>query len=158
MSKCCYGVITLWCYLVNSGSDWGLDFFCRLCSCDTTTLGSPIIPGFSIGLSTNLSTNILASEFVLIIPNVSDGVCCLYSRNYVPGESKAFPNVDINVLSKTLILKIKHIYFYLFQKLVTFFILVLKSLKVSIKSNKHELIHERLLSFVNFIFTFFHMV
>jgi len=106
MNKCCSNVITFWCYLINSGLGWGLDFFCRLCSCDTTTLGSPTIPGFSIGLSTNLLTN----EFGLTIPNVSDGVCCLSFGNYVPRESKAFSNVDINVLSKTLILKIKHIF------------------------------------------------
>jgi hypothetical protein len=43
----------------------------------------------------------------------------------VPRESKASSNVDINVLSKTLFLKIKHIY-NIFQKPTTFFTLETK--------------------------------
>jgi len=39
----------------------------------------------------------------LAILSVKDGVCCLSSRNCVPGESEASPNVDINVFTKTLI-------------------------------------------------------
>jgi hypothetical protein len=69
-------------------------------------LGSHIVPTSLINLSTNLST----CEFGLTIPNVNDGVCCLFSGNYVLGESKASPNIDISVLSKTIILKIKNIF------------------------------------------------
>jgi hypothetical protein len=98
MSICCSGVIVLWCYLAGSGSGWGPDSSRRLRSCDTTTLGSPIVLGSLIGLSTG--------ALDLVTPNVNDGVYCLFLRNYVPGES----NVNINVLTKTLILEIRHIF------------------------------------------------
>jgi hypothetical protein len=62
--------------------------------------------GSSIGFVTSLSTRELGPT----TPNVSDGVCCLSSGNCLLGELEASPNVDINVLYKTLILKIKHIY------------------------------------------------
>ncbi len=108
-------------------------------------LGSPIVPGSSKGLSTG--------DFDLTTPNVNDGVCCISSGNYVPGESEASLNVDINVFTKTLILKIKHIFFlFLSTTYNTFYI---KSLKVSTRSNEHELIHEHSLSFINFYLHFF---
>jgi len=43
MSKCCSCVIVLWCCLLGYGSGWGPDSSCFLCSCDTTTPGSPIV-------------------------------------------------------------------------------------------------------------------
>ncbi len=146
MSKCYFSVIVLWCCLVGFRSSWGLNSSRHLRSCDTTTLGSPTIPSSSIGLSTSLSIG----DFGLTTFNVNDGVYCLSSGNCVRGESKASPNVDINVLTKTLILKIKHI--FLSKSYNTFYI---KSLQVSIRSSKHELIHERLLSFIDFYLHFF---
>jgi len=71
------------------------------------------------------------------------------------GESKASLNIDISVLFKTLILKIKHL--FIFKNLQHFLHYKLKCLKVSTRFNKHELIHEHLLLFMNFLFTFFHM-
>ncbi len=103
MYKCCSCVIVLWCCLGGFESGWSPDSSCHLRSCDTTTLGSPTVPSFSKGLST--------CDLNLATPNVNDGVYCLSSGNYVPGESEASPNVDINVFTKTLLLKIKHIYF-----------------------------------------------
>jgi hypothetical protein len=70
---------------------------------------------------------------------------------------EAFLNVNINVLSKTLILKMKYIYLFYFQKLITLFISKQFFFKVSMTFNKHELLHEHLLSFVDFLFTFYHM-
>ncbi len=143
MTKCCSCVIVLWRCLAGSESGWGPDSSCRLHSCDTTTLGSPTILGSSKGLSTG--------DLGLTTPNVKDGVCCLSSGNYVPGESEASPSVDINVFSKTLIQEIKHIfiflYFYFFQQSTTFF--YIKSLKVSTRFNDHELIQEHSLFFIN---------
>jgi hypothetical protein len=119
----------------------------RLRSCDTTTFGSPTIPCSSKGLS--------ACDLSLATPNVNDGVCCLSSGNYVLGESKASPNIDINVFSKTLILQIKHIYIYIFfisfHNLQHFFI---KNLKVLTRFNEHGLIQEHS---YKLLFTFFHM-
>ncbi len=106
MSKCCYDVITLWCCFVGLRSSWDFEYSCCLCSYETNTLGSPMVLSSSIGLSTSFST----CELGLTIPNVSDGVCCLFFRNYVPRESKDFFNIDINVLFKTLVLEIKHIF------------------------------------------------
>ncbi len=103
MSKCCSYVIVLWHYLTGSGSSWGLDSSRRLHNYDTITPGSSIVPGSSKGL--------LTGDLGLTTLNVNDGVCCLFSGNYIPRESKAFLNVDINVFTKTLILEIKHIYF-----------------------------------------------
>jgi hypothetical protein len=77
--------------LCKSKSSWSSDFSRLLRSCDTGTLGSPIAPGSSKGLSTGV--------LGLVTPNVKDGVYCLSLGNYVPGESEAFPNVDINVFS-----------------------------------------------------------
>jgi hypothetical protein len=114
MNKCCFGVIILWCCFVGSGSCWGPNSSRHLCNCDTTTFGSPTVPNFSIGLSISLSTG----DFGLATPNVNDRVFYLSSGNCVSGESEASPNVDINVLTKTLILK-KNIYF---QKPTTFFL------------------------------------
>jgi len=107
-------------------------------------LGSPIVPGSSKGLSTG--------DFDLTTPNVNDGVCCISSGNYVPGESEASLNVDINVFTKTLILEIKHIFFlFLSTTYNTFYI---KSLKVLTRSNEHELTHEHSLSFIKFYLHF----
>jgi hypothetical protein len=66
--------------------------------------------GSSIGLVTSLSKH----ELGLTTPNVSDGVCCLSFGNCLLRELEASLNVDISVLSKTLILKIKHTYIYYF--------------------------------------------
>jgi hypothetical protein len=117
MNKCCYGVITLWHCLAGSRSGWGPNFSRRLCSCDINTLGSPTIPSSAIGLSTSLST----CELGLTTSNVSDGVYCLSFKNYVPRKSKALPSVDINVLSKILILKIKHVFILFLSKPTIFF-------------------------------------
>ncbi len=91
--------------------------------------------------------------------NVNNGVCCLSFKNYVPGESKASPNVDINVLFKIVVLEIKHIFiFFLLKNLQHFLHQKLKNFKVSTRSNKYELIYECILLFVAFQSTFFHMV
>jgi hypothetical protein len=142
MNKCYFGVITFWHYFANSESSWNLDFSHRLRNCDTNTFGSPTILSSSIGLSTSLST----SNFSPTILNVNDGVYCLSFENYVPRESEASLNININIKP------------FFFQKLITFFISELKSFKVSTRSNKYELIHDHLLSFVNFLFTLFHTV
>jgi hypothetical protein len=114
MNKCCPSGITLWCCFASSGSSWDLDYSHHLCSYDASTLGSPIVLGFLIGLLTSLSIGELSPT----IFNVSDGVCCVFSRNYVPRESEAFHNVAIIVLFKTLVLEIKHIFiFFLFKNL-----------------------------------------
>jgi hypothetical protein len=147
MSKCCSGVITFWHCFKGLRSDWSPNSSRRLCSCDINTLASPIVLDSSIGLSTSLSIG----ELSLTILNVSDGVCGLSSGNYVQGELKASPNIDISVLFKTLILKIKHI--LLFKNLQHFLHQKLKNFKVSTKFNKRKLIHECLLVFfVNFLF------
>jgi hypothetical protein len=155
MNKCWYGVIIFWHCLASSRSSWSLDFSCRhLRNYDINTLGSLTVPGSSISLSISLSI----IELGLTTPNVNDGVCYLFSGNYVPRELEHSLNIDINVSSKTLILKIYHIYFlFLFKNIQHFLHQKLKSLKFSIRSNKHELIHERLLFFVDFLFTFSHM-
>jgi hypothetical protein len=106
MNKCYYGVMTFWCCFTGSRLDWSPNSSRHLCSYYINTLGSPINLGSSIGFSTSLSTN----ELGLTTPNVNDGVCCLFCRYYVLGESKASPNIDISVLFKTLILKIKKLF------------------------------------------------
>jgi hypothetical protein len=88
-------------------------------------LSSPTVLGFSIYLSINFST----CQFGSITPNVSDGVCCLSFKNCVLGESKASPNIDANVLFKTLTLKIKHLFFDFFSK--TYNIFYIRNKKVS---------------------------
>jgi len=103
MGKCYFGVITFWHRFTGWRLSWSLDFFHHLCNCDTNTLGSPIVIGFSIGFSTSLSI----SELDLTTLNVSDGVYCISFGNYVPRELEASPNVDISVSFKTLILKKK---------------------------------------------------
>jgi hypothetical protein len=144
MSNCCSCVIILWRHLAGSESCWGPDSSRCLHSCDTTTFSSPTVLGSSKGLST--------CDLGLTSPNVNDGVCCLSSGNYVPGQSKVSPNIDINVFTKTLILEIKHIFFlFLSTTYNTFYI---KSLKVSTRSNEHELTHEHSLSFINFYLHF----
>jgi hypothetical protein len=95
MSKCYSYVIIFWHCLAGSKSGWGPDSSCRLRSCDTTTVGSPTVPGSSKGLS--------IGDLGLTSLNINDGVYCLSLKNCVPGESKASPNVDINVFTKTLI-------------------------------------------------------
>jgi hypothetical protein len=125
MSKCFYGVIIFWHYLACSRLGWSLDSPRHLCSCDTNTLGSPIALGSSIDLTTSLLTN----EFGPTAFNVNDGVRCLYFGNYVSRELKASPNVDINALSKTLILKIKHLFFLFLSKIYNIFLY--KNKKVS---------------------------
>jgi hypothetical protein len=144
MNKCCSCVIVLWRCLVSSGSSWGLDSSRRLHSCDTTTLGSPTVPSSSKGLS--------IGDLSLETRNVNDGVCCLSLGNYVPGESEASPNVDINVFTKTLILEIKHISFLFLP--TTYNTSYIKSLKVWTRSNEHELTQEHSLSFINFYLHF----
>jgi hypothetical protein len=130
--------------VVGSESGWGLDSSRRLCSYDITTFGSLTVPGSSKGLSTG--------DLGLITPNVNDGVCCLSLGNCVPEESKASPNVDINVFTKIVFLEIKHIFFlFLSTTYNTFYI---KSLKVSTRSNKHELTQKHSLSFINFYLHF----
>jgi hypothetical protein len=104
MSKCCSYVIVLWRCFTDSRLGSSPYSSHRLRSCDTTTPGSPTVPGSSKGLPT--------SDIGLTTPNVNDGVCCLSLGNYVPRESKASPNVDINVFTITLILEIKHIYIF----------------------------------------------
>jgi hypothetical protein len=104
-------------------SCWGPNFSCHQCNYDTNTLGSPIISSSSKGLSTSLST----CELGPTTSNVSDGVCYLFSRNYVPTDLRASPNVDISVLLKTLALKIKHVFIYfLFKNIQHFFSLETK--------------------------------
>jgi hypothetical protein len=125
LNKCYYDKITLWWYLVSFELSWGPDSSRRLRSCDNNTLGSPVVLGSSIGLSTNLST----CKLGLTIPNVSDGVCCLSFGNCASKELEASPNVDISVLSKTLILKIKHIFLLILSKIYNvFYIKTKKSL------------------------------
>jgi len=75
--------------------------------------------------------------------------------NCVPGESEASPNVDINVFTKTPILEIKRIFFFFFFFSTTYNIFYIKSLKVSTRSNEHELTQEHSLSFINFYLHFF---
>jgi hypothetical protein len=101
MNKCCFSVITLWHYFACSKLNCGPNFFHCLCSCDTNTFGSHIVLNSVIGLSISL----LTCEFDPTILIINDGVCCLYSKNYVSKESKAFPNIDIIILFKTLVLK-----------------------------------------------------
>jgi len=99
MSKCCSSVITFWCYFAGLKSSRNPDSSHHLHNCDTNTLGSPIIPTFSIGIST--------CELGLTSLDVNDGVCCLPSKNCVLVESKASRKIDVSVLFKTLSLKIK---------------------------------------------------
>ncbi len=140
MSKCYSCLIVLWRYLVGFESGWGPDSSHHLRSCDTTTLGSPIVPGSSKGL--------LTCYLRQSTPNVKDGVYCLSSGNCVLGESEASPNVDINVFIKTLILETKHIYnLFYFQQPTTFF--YINSLNVSTRLNEHALTQEHSLSFIN---------
>ncbi len=146
MSKCCSCVIILWRCLGGSELGWGPNSSRRLRSYDTTTLGSPTVPGSSKGLSTG--------GVGLATPNVNDGVGCLSSGNCVPGESGASPNVDINVFTKTLILEIKHIYFISFNNL-QHFIFFIKSLKASTRSYEHKFTREHSLSFIDFYLHFF---
>jgi len=117
MNKCYSNVINFLHYFAGSMSCWGPNFSCHLCNYDTNTLGSPIISSASKGLSTSLST----CELGPITPNVSDGVCCLFFRNYVPRNLKASPNVDICVLLKTLALKKKHVFIFFFSKTYNIF-------------------------------------
>jgi len=114
MSKYCSGMIILWHCLASFRSGRGPDSSHLLCSCDTTTFGSPTVPSSLIGFS--------IGDLSLAIPNVNDGVCYLSSGNYVPRESEASPNVDINVLTKILILEIKHIFLLFFSKTYNIFL------------------------------------
>jgi hypothetical protein len=95
MNKC-YGVITFWCCLAGFRVGWGLDSSHYLHSYDINIFSSLIILGYLIGL--------LIGELDLTTLNVSDGVYCLSSGNYVPRESKASFNVDINVLFHDVVL------------------------------------------------------
>jgi hypothetical protein len=89
----------------------------------TNILGSPIIASSSKGLSTSLST----CELGPTTPNVNDGACCLFFGNYLSRELKVSLNIDISVLLKTLVLKIKHVFiFLLFKNLQHFFSLKTK--------------------------------
>jgi hypothetical protein len=73
-------------------------------------------------------------------------------------EGNYKPLLTLTLVFKTLILKIKHIYFlFLFKNYQHFLHKKLKNLKISTKFNEHEFIHERLLFFVDFLFTFSHM-
>jgi hypothetical protein len=65
---------------------------------------------------TGLVTCFSTCELGLTTLNVNDGVHYLYFGNLVLGELEAFPNLDINVLFKTLILEIKHIFIFVLLK------------------------------------------
>ncbi len=78
-----------------------------------------------------------------ITPNVNDEQCLSFEI-YVPGELKTSFNVDVNVLLETLVLTLRHIYWFFFLKNLQHFLCwKFKSLKnkVSTRSNKYELIY-----------------
>jgi hypothetical protein len=68
---------------------------------------------------TSLSISPSTCELDPTTLNVNDGMWCLFSKNSVSKESETFPNIDIII--KTLVLKIKHIFYFSFKKITTFF-------------------------------------